>query len=29
MKRFIFVLLASILGYIVATRLIEETRDFR
>lgn len=29
MKRFILVLLASILGYAVATRIIEETRDFR
>lgn len=29
MKRFVLVLLASVLGYVVATRLIEETRDFR
>jgi len=29
MKRCILVLLASILGYAVATRIIEETRDFR
>jgi len=29
MKRFILALLASVLGYVVATRLIEETRDFR
>jgi len=29
MKRLILVLIASILGYAVATRIIEETRDFR
>lgn len=29
MKRFVLVLLASVLGYVVATRFIEETRDFR